>query len=161
MTILIAAYANDQKITACDERCYGAITNRCHCICGGINHGVGEEKAIVNTREHYKEWIREYTQGEEGLYEFEVPALYSLHTPTARKIGRLINTAYRNNRIDVYVSGIRTGKREGKVKGKTRWVYLVSLSDGGLLQFTDFADAETKFANGIPSVQMLMSEEFL
>lgn len=34
----------------CDARCYDAETDRCHCICGGANHGAGLRRAVENNR---------------------------------------------------------------------------------------------------------------
>ena len=34
----------------CDRRCYNARSAKCHCICGGLNHAVGRDQAIANTR---------------------------------------------------------------------------------------------------------------
>lgn len=36
----------------CDQGCYGAvrvIADKCRCVCGGANHGVGLTKARENT----------------------------------------------------------------------------------------------------------------
>jgi hypothetical protein len=46
---------NEAVITAgrrrCDARCYdGGKDGKCKCICQGINHGVGLEKAKENTQ---------------------------------------------------------------------------------------------------------------
>ena len=35
----------------CDARCYNATGPDCDCVCGGMNHGAGEERATENTRE--------------------------------------------------------------------------------------------------------------
>lgn len=34
----------------CDGKCYNAKGKICRCICGGINHGVGRDQALENTR---------------------------------------------------------------------------------------------------------------
>jgi hypothetical protein len=35
----------------CDAQCYMSTTpiDRCRCVCGGMNHGIGEEAAIERT----------------------------------------------------------------------------------------------------------------
>ena len=38
----------------CDHRCYRSPNKKCKCICGGINHGAGLQKAIEQTIEHVK-----------------------------------------------------------------------------------------------------------
>jgi hypothetical protein len=50
MTTLIALYHNRRCVGRCDARCYQAHDEHCHCICGGINHGVGRQKALQQTR---------------------------------------------------------------------------------------------------------------
>ena len=53
MTILILHKDPDGSISGrCDKRCYDAIYPKCTCICGGMNHAVGRDRAIDNTREH-------------------------------------------------------------------------------------------------------------
>ena len=38
------------KVTrVCDRRCYDATGQQCHCVCGGMNHGVGLAAAQVRT----------------------------------------------------------------------------------------------------------------
>lgn len=34
----------------CDAKCHDAHDADCDCVCGGINHGVGLEQAVRNTR---------------------------------------------------------------------------------------------------------------
>ena len=48
MTTLIVAYDKSGPIGRCDARCYDAKGDRCRCICGGRNHGVGLRKALDN-----------------------------------------------------------------------------------------------------------------
>lgn len=42
----------------CDERCVNGTRLACSCVCQGINHGVGYNQALENTRECY-EWLVE------------------------------------------------------------------------------------------------------
>ena len=37
----------------CDARCYGAKHSKCHCICGGLNHGAGLQQALTNVRDTF------------------------------------------------------------------------------------------------------------
>lgn len=39
----------------CDARCYNAHSEICNCCCGGINHGVGLQRAQENTNQICKE----------------------------------------------------------------------------------------------------------
>ena len=48
---LIRVTHSDGTSRRCDSRCYNATNKRCECVCGGMNHGVGTEKAVENTRE--------------------------------------------------------------------------------------------------------------
>lgn len=57
MATLIAVYNSDGCVGRCDARCYQAMTSKCDCICGGKNHGAGEDQAIENTRNLAHEWI--------------------------------------------------------------------------------------------------------
>ncbi len=48
---LMSVYNPEGLQGRCDEKCYNATSTRCVCICGGVNHGVGLDKAIENTRD--------------------------------------------------------------------------------------------------------------
>ena len=50
MTVMIVKGTGDGQ-RRCDERCYNAKGKRCTCVCGGKNHGVGQEQANKNTKE--------------------------------------------------------------------------------------------------------------
>jgi len=61
-----------EKQRRCDGRCYDAnadrldVNNRpkCRCICGGVNHGVGLEKAKANAKKlhiEFKGKVRPWT----------------------------------------------------------------------------------------------------
>jgi hypothetical protein len=52
---LMAVYNSDGLVGRCDARCYLGHGDSCDCCCGGVNHGVGLERAQENTREifHY------------------------------------------------------------------------------------------------------------
>ena len=62
MATLIAVYNSDGCIGRCDAKCTEATTPECTCICGGMNHGAGRDKAIANTREMAERWITEYAK---------------------------------------------------------------------------------------------------
>ena len=47
---LIEAYQSGALIGRCDERCYNAHDDDCHCICQCANHGAGLERALASTR---------------------------------------------------------------------------------------------------------------
>jgi len=58
MVAILGVYHRDGKcVGTCDARCYGALQpselkeprrNACTCICGGVNHGAGELRALKN-----------------------------------------------------------------------------------------------------------------
>ena len=50
----------------CDARCYMAKGEDCHCVCGGVNHGVGYEAALKNTRERGEEMANTYEKENPG-----------------------------------------------------------------------------------------------
>jgi hypothetical protein len=57
MTALITAYTGDGCVGRCDAKCYHAWGRECHCVCQGVNHGVGRQEAIANTRELAGSWL--------------------------------------------------------------------------------------------------------
>jgi hypothetical protein len=62
----------------CDARCYEAKDANCDCICGGRNHGSGQQKAMDNTRELFENWIKEYEQAKglnDAYVQWHVPAI--------------------------------------------------------------------------------------
>lgn len=59
MTVLIAVYNSEGCAGRCDAKCYHAWGPECHCICQGVNHGVGRQEAIENTRELGESWLEQ------------------------------------------------------------------------------------------------------
>lgn len=58
MTVIVSVYSKRRCEGQCDARCYDALLpsqlreprrNACLCICGGVNHGMGLNRAICNT----------------------------------------------------------------------------------------------------------------
>lgn len=50
MTTLILRKDKSGAITGvCGAKCYNAKGKKCHCVCAGINHGLGLEKAKYKT----------------------------------------------------------------------------------------------------------------
>jgi len=47
MTTLIIC-TDGESIRRCDAKCYNATGETCTCVCGGMNHGVGESAAKAN-----------------------------------------------------------------------------------------------------------------
>jgi len=70
MATLIEVRNSEGVVGRCDAKCYEAQEPKCECVCGGMNHGAGYQRALENTREMATEWIREYAS-EKGLREFE------------------------------------------------------------------------------------------
>lgn len=60
MTTLLVVYNSDGCVGRCDAKCYNATCEDCTCVCGGVNHGVGVNQAIENTKELAEEWLKEY-----------------------------------------------------------------------------------------------------
>ena len=65
---LIAVYTNDGCVGRCDAKCYEAECSECDCICGGMNHGRGRQRAMDNTRKYQEEWIERYCK-EKGIVD--------------------------------------------------------------------------------------------
>jgi hypothetical protein len=57
VTTLIAVYNSEGCVSRCDARCYDADEPDCECICGGRNHGAGQQQALDNTRELAESWL--------------------------------------------------------------------------------------------------------
>ena len=51
MTTLMT-YSNSEGSRRCDAKCHNATNSTCNCICGGKNHGVGEDVARDNVQEY-------------------------------------------------------------------------------------------------------------
>lgn len=61
MVTLLAVYNSEGCVGRCDKRCYDATCEDCTCICGGINHAVGEVQAGNNTLDMMKN-IQNYVE---------------------------------------------------------------------------------------------------
>jgi len=73
LVVLMAWYSSSGCEGRCDAKCYSANGGKCDCICGGLNHGVGVEKAMDNTRtlaeaikEHFDDQCKAKEKG--GVY---------------------------------------------------------------------------------------------
>jgi hypothetical protein len=69
MATLIAIYNSEGCVGRCDAKCYEATHPECDCICGGRNHGAGQQQAMDNTREMVESWIDEYA-ARKGLTDY-------------------------------------------------------------------------------------------
>jgi hypothetical protein len=67
---LIAVYNSEGCVGRCDAKCYEASHPECDCVCGGMNHGAGKDKALTNTKEHATRMVEEYA-GKKGLADYE------------------------------------------------------------------------------------------
>jgi len=76
MTTLIAVYTPEGCVGRCDAKCYNATGDKCECVCGGANHGVGVNKAVENTERYAELWKAEY----EALHD-EKPVFEVLRKP--------------------------------------------------------------------------------
>jgi len=62
MVTLISWSTSGGEQGRCDAKCYEATGPDCDCICGGRNHGAGQDQAIENTRELAATMIAEYAE---------------------------------------------------------------------------------------------------
>lgn len=69
MSTLLSINVGDRCIGRCDARCYDAKDTNCDCVCGGMNHGAGEQQAKTNTRDFWIEWTDDYSK-KKGLTRF-------------------------------------------------------------------------------------------
>lgn len=74
MTTLIAAYNSEGCIGRCDAKCYNATCPECDCICGGLNHRAGIQKAMDNTKKLAEVWMEEYQKKHDEPLDFKIPA---------------------------------------------------------------------------------------
>jgi hypothetical protein len=58
MATLLGVYTLKGCIGRCDATCYAAKGMRCHCICGGRNHGKGRERVSTEMDEDRIELFR-------------------------------------------------------------------------------------------------------
>lgn len=61
MGTLIASGSSGKLRRACNAKCYLAKGPECDCMCGGVNHGVGEMQARQNCRAMGVSWIARAT----------------------------------------------------------------------------------------------------
>lgn len=57
MTAVLTIRAGGSVAGSCGKSCYDAEHPKCRCICIRLNHGVGLEQAIANTRAHHADWL--------------------------------------------------------------------------------------------------------
>jgi hypothetical protein len=62
MSTLIASGSSGKLRRACNAKCYNAKRPECDCMCGGVNHGVGEIQARQNCRVMGVAWIQRATR---------------------------------------------------------------------------------------------------
>lgn len=74
MPALITAYRGGKAIGRCDATCYTArvvSADRCRCVCGGANHGVGLSQAFENTHALQGDWRVAYRKTRKGAITFK------------------------------------------------------------------------------------------
>lgn len=59
---LIEVRNSEGVVGRCNALCYEATTPDCQCVCGGANHGAGQQRAMDNTRQMAENWIEEYAR---------------------------------------------------------------------------------------------------
>lgn len=144
MSAMITIWTDEKHYTQCNARCYGSASKdeRCTCICGGMNHRVGHEQAVENTKLHWKEWLNTFMASNE-VYNFEVSVLYDFRTKTASAIARMLNLRFKAQ--GVFVTDVRRERRKA-LRAKTqegraapsmyrRYEWIVEFSDDTRLVF--------------------------
>lgn len=75
---LLALYLGRDLVGRCDVQCYDGSDTRCVCVCTGLNHGVGLEAGVEQTRRMVTEWIN--VQREQGIIfdgvELGIPVMH-------------------------------------------------------------------------------------
>jgi len=82
MAAVMVVCVGAERVSQCDERCYNAQHPACSCCCGGANHGVGLEEALLNTRRMARRYAEQYAE-EQGWAVADVRLEQPLHE-TAR-----------------------------------------------------------------------------
>ena len=72
MTTLISWSNSSGEQGRCDAKCYDATGPDCDCICGGRNHGVGQEQAVENTRALAEQMIEDFAHTQTQPIEAQV-----------------------------------------------------------------------------------------
>ncbi len=62
MSTLIRVGNSEGEVGRCDARCYDAKEPQCDCVCGGLNHGAGEQQAAAQTSALARSWIESYAE---------------------------------------------------------------------------------------------------
>ena len=102
MTTVLAVYSVRGCVGRCDANCHDATGDVCHCICQGVNHGFGFERAQSNV-------AKEIGLKQEDLIAFaeltkrdpkELIVIDRLKTPDAREARRQAHT--RLTQLDLF-----------------------------------------------------------
>ena len=80
MTTLIAVCSAEGGQGRCNAKCYEAHEEECDCICGGRNHGVGQEQALDNMRELAESWLEQARASGQDITRAEL-AITAMHEP--------------------------------------------------------------------------------
>jgi hypothetical protein len=80
VSTLMAVYNSDGCQGRCDAKCYDAHEPDCDCICGGRNHGAGEQQAIGNTRDLAESWLEQARAAGQDMSRAEL-AVTVTHQP--------------------------------------------------------------------------------
>ena len=59
-SVMSTYFKAGHSIRSCNAICYDATKEECNCICGGINHGKGFEKAHQNVAEAHKTFMEAF-----------------------------------------------------------------------------------------------------
>ncbi|WP_289009066.1 hypothetical protein [uncultured Thermomonospora sp.] len=71
MVALLTVRRGNTVVDQCNATCYEASGKVCRCVCGGANHGVGLEQAVVNTRAMHAAWVAR-ARATRGIDTFEL-----------------------------------------------------------------------------------------
>jgi len=61
MSIMMKVFKDGQLFGQCDSKCYSSKIPSCQCVCTGILHGKGRNRAICILRESKSYFRRVYT----------------------------------------------------------------------------------------------------
>jgi len=82
MATLLGVYSLKGCVGRCDATCYAAKRKRCHCICGGRNHGKGREFVSTEVTDDGVELFRAEHPELDGT---EIVVINRLMVPDAKR----------------------------------------------------------------------------
>ncbi len=139
MTALMKATtikSGQKRLSVCNAYCYGAKNKNCTCSCGGINHGIGLQKAIENTLEMQKTGKEGVVFNDKYLKEMQTIVTSVEETSDTEEPEEIVAEP-EAVKEDAQSGLINSEPAEGKAVAQNKPIFLKSyfIRDGNLLLF--------------------------